>query len=238
MREKAYRFDLRYSLRRRFVDDFLASQAETWRPGLRVLDLGGTRTNKRGRFDIGRYPVQVTYLNLSTAKRPDVCADAAAIPLKGSTFDVVVCSEVLEHVPDPRPVLVEIYRVLVPGGQVLITCPFMYRVHGDPEDYGRYTGDYWELNLKRAGFSSLNMSPQGGFHAVVVDFCRQYAVTMRGSGWLARILGAGLPAFEWWAIRKADRCNEKGDEFFASFASGWQVVAMRPNKLTDQRVWR
>lgn len=226
----AYDFDLRYSLRRRFVDEFLWERAATWRAGERVLDLGGARLLKRGRFNIHRYPVKVIYANLTVTRRPDVCADAAYLPFSSHAFDVVVCSEVLEHVPDPRPVLGEIRRVLVPGGQVLITCPFLFRIHGDPDDYGRYTNSYWEREMRDAGFGGIVVKPQGGFHAVIVDFFRQYAVAMKGSGLLARVLGLSLPLLERWALRKQSIGIDGDNVFLGSFTSGWQVSASRPEE--------
>src|SRR3546814_15029687 len=82
--------------------------------------LGGSREYKRGSFDLARR-FQPLYLNISAEKRPDVAADGALLPFPDQSFEAVICSEVLEHVPDPRLVLDEIARVLKPGGCLLLT---------------------------------------------------------------------------------------------------------------------
>src|SRR3546814_2135706 len=69
--------------------------------------------------DLRRF--QPLYLNISAEKRPDVAADGALLPFPDQSFEAVICSEVLEHVPDPRLVLDEIARVLKPGGCLLLT---------------------------------------------------------------------------------------------------------------------
>ena len=216
-------YNLRYSLRRQYVDEFMSSQAVCWQAGLRVLDLGGNREQKRGRFNIAQYPVSVVYLNLSTAKNPDICADAANLPFLEDSFDVVVCSEVLEHVMDPVPVLAEISRVLRRGGEGLITCPFMFRVHGDPDDFARYTPGYWSHVLSRAGFSSVTIVSQGRFYSVIVDFLKQYAVAL-GGGVSVRILQWILPTLQVWAMRRDASERSKNNAFLSSFSTGYAIV--------------
>lgn len=53
----------------------------------------------------------------------DLHADLTALPLDDSTYDLVICAHVLEHVPDDRAAMSEIYRVLRPGGTALIQVP-------------------------------------------------------------------------------------------------------------------
>ena len=50
-------------------------------------------------------------------------ADGKLLPFPDSSFDVLICMEVLEHVPDPRPLLDECIRVTKPGGQLVFSCP-------------------------------------------------------------------------------------------------------------------
>jgi SAM-dependent methyltransferase len=53
-----------------------------------------------------------------------VQADAQEIPLKSGSFDVVICTDLFEHVPDTAPLVEEIHRVLRPGGILFFSCPF------------------------------------------------------------------------------------------------------------------
>src|SRR4030042_1667492 len=134
--------NLYYSLRRHFVDEFHLNHVPELTSGSRVLDLGGNKILKRGRFDIGLYDLEIVYANLSTAKSPDVQMDAAQVSFKDNSFDAVVCSELLEHVPDPPAVLRGVHRVLRKGGVLLICVPFLVPIHQDPGYYGRYQASY------------------------------------------------------------------------------------------------
>ena len=61
-------------------------------------------------------------------------ADLTALPFGDATFDVVVCSHVLEHVPDDRAAFVELARVLKPGGHALLLTPYALDGRGTDED--------------------------------------------------------------------------------------------------------
>ena len=60
-------------------------------------------------------------------------------PIDDTTADVVLCTETLEHVPDPSVFLSEAFRCLKPGGRILLTVPFAARWHFIPHDYWRFT---------------------------------------------------------------------------------------------------
>lgn len=93
--------------------------------------------------------------------RANVCGDAAAIPLADGSVDTVLCTEVLEHVPDPEAVAREIARVLRPGGVALLTSPFAYPVH-DERDYFRYSPDGVATILRRQGLEISQVHPLSG----------------------------------------------------------------------------
>ncbi len=178
--------DLGYSLRRHYVDDFHFRHVSSLPIGARVLDLGGNRIAKRGYFDIEQFGLDVIFANLSRAKRPHVQAEAGHVPFREETFDAVVCSELLEHVPEPPRVLAEVHRVLRPGGTALISAPFMNRVHGDPDDYGRYTDFYWMETLEKIGFRDIQIEKQGLFWSVLLDMMRDLVYLKTSSGWMQR----------------------------------------------------
>ncbi|MBX4206171.1 methyltransferase domain-containing protein [Candidatus Parcubacteria bacterium] len=160
------RTSLSVSVRRHFVDTFFTSHASLLE-GRKVIDLGGKKQNKRGLFDLGRYASDITYVNIDRTTEPDIVADAAAVPLPDASCDAIVLGEVLEHVPEPIAVLMEAHRLLRTGGQVLATVPFIYPVHADPYDFGRYTEYYWQKAAEKAGFGAIMIERQGGFFAVL-----------------------------------------------------------------------
>jgi SAM-dependent methyltransferase len=60
---------------------------------------------------------------LTNRSQPDVVGSGTDIPLGDAGFDTVVCTEVLEHVPDPLKALREMHRVLKPGGHLILSTP-------------------------------------------------------------------------------------------------------------------
>ncbi len=64
------------------------------------------------------------------------------------TFDAVLLIGVLEHVENPFQGVKEVYRILKPGGVVLLELPFIYPIHDYPGDYWRFTDNGIRLLLK------------------------------------------------------------------------------------------
>ena len=74
---------------------------------------------------------------------PDVAPEA---------YDMVLSTQVLEHVSSPQVYLREAFRVLKPGGVLLLSTHGVYPDHGCPFDYWRWTADGLTLELERSGF--------------------------------------------------------------------------------------
>lgn len=76
-------------------------------------------------------------------------------PFDDNFFDIVILSEVLEHVPSPYFVLDEINRITKSNSLIFISTPFALQIHGSPFDFFRYTKYFyirltklykWEMN--------------------------------------------------------------------------------------------
>jgi SAM-dependent methyltransferase len=63
------------------------------------------------------------------------------IPVAADHFDAILCIAVLEHVENPEEVVPELYRVLKPGGHLVLEVPFLQPEHKVPTDFQRYTKD-------------------------------------------------------------------------------------------------
>lgn len=96
------------------------------------------------------------------ARRADVFADAMQLPLAEKVFDTVLCTQVLEHVPEPIDVLREAWRVLRPGGHLVLTAPQYNALHGEPQDFYRYTKYGLDYLARRADFTVKVIEPIGG----------------------------------------------------------------------------
>jgi SAM-dependent methyltransferase len=105
-----------------------------------LLDLGaGGGRHAYGAFDLGARVVALDYSEADakdcgallaalveekgTGDATALCGDALHLPFPDATFDRVICSEVLEHVPDDRRAMTEIRRILRPGGTAAVTVP-------------------------------------------------------------------------------------------------------------------
>jgi len=97
-----------------------------------VLDLGGKKVGKRGSF---MPPIESVksweYLNSDASTKPDYCCSADVIPLESGSIDTIIMTEVLEYLPNPKAVFIEMFRVLSRSGHVLFSVPFLHPVHGD-----------------------------------------------------------------------------------------------------------
>ena len=65
--------------------------------------------------------------------------DGENIPFENNSFENILCTEVIEHIPNPEKIIAEMYRVLKPNGTAIITLPWSARVHFAPYDFCRYT---------------------------------------------------------------------------------------------------
>jgi SAM-dependent methyltransferase len=97
----------------------------------------------------------------------DVFYDGKYFPFANNSFDSVICNQVLEHVFDPKLFLSEINRVLKIEGVFLLTVPFVWDEHEQPNDFGRYSSFGLKHILKEAGFDEIQFTKSTqGFEAI------------------------------------------------------------------------
>jgi len=94
----------------------------------------------------------------------DIVSDICSMPVADGSFDHVLCTEVLEHVPDPIGALREMSRVMRPGGTLLLTVPFASLTHMAPyyfqSGFSRYFFEHW---LPRLGFEIDSIEENGNW---------------------------------------------------------------------------
>lgn len=104
----------------------------------------------------------------------DIISDILSIPEPDQSFDVVLCSEVFEHLPDPLGALKEFERLLVSGGKLILTAPFCSLTHFSPYHfYSGFNKYFYETNLKKHSFEILNIETNGNFFDYVAQELRR-----------------------------------------------------------------
>ncbi len=135
-----------------------------------VIDIGGKRQNKLGDFRPPMLQVKSwQYLNIDSSTNPDYSCNAESIPVDDCYFDVAVMSEVLEHIENPEMVLKETFRILREGGALILSVPFLFPFHADPNDFQRFTDVKMRIILEKAGFTEIKIIPMGGTGSVIHD---------------------------------------------------------------------
>ena len=133
-------------------------------------------------------------------------------------FDAILCTEVLEHIAYPNETVFEFYRLLKPGGKLILTAPSNSLRHFDP--YFFYTGftDRWfKLLLDRAGFEDIHIEPVG-------DYYSWLKVEMARTGSSNSIFSKAMlaPAFLYFSRKKKTKVSVN------SLCMGYHVTAVKP----------
>lgn len=189
-----------------------------------VLDVGGRRL-PRGRFvppvtQCRRWAV----INIEPSERPDVAADAAALPVRDGVADAVLCIEVLQYVERPDVAIAEIARVLAPGGTAIVATPLLHRVDTETDRH-RFTQVRLRELVEGAGLKLVATIPQGFFFTTLANFLRQAIASTRGP---VRYATAALVMPAAMSLAALDRVpTVKRSPFFSSFTTGFLVVARK-----------
>jgi SAM-dependent methyltransferase len=146
-------------LERESIYRFLAEQARAMKPASRVLDVGAGEAPYRELFAEQAY-VTLDYADTPHSGEVDLRGAADAIPAVDGSFDAIVCTQVLEHIPRPLQALHEFHRVLRPGGVLMATVPFAWEEHETPFDFFRYTRYGIEQLLADAHFEEIEVRPR------------------------------------------------------------------------------
>lgn len=128
----------------------------------RVLDFGGgNKTNYSHLIDgWGSKSGGVTYesANIDPVTQPTyLIAPDAELPCEDERYDTVISLNTFEHIYDVRGTLQRLVRVLRRDGELLFIVPFLFRVHGHPDDYTRGTPSFWRRILNESGFTDIEI---------------------------------------------------------------------------------
>lgn len=179
---------------------WLTEQAAASAPALRVLDVGcGVKPY---------YPVFAgvasEYVGVDVVENPaaDLIGPVEALPVGDATFDLVLCTQVLEHCDDPAQAVRELRRVTRPGGRVLASTHGVQVYHPSPHDYWRWTHEGLERVFTENGeWSSVAVTPAAGTASALamllgtfVEIALRRTPLARPPVWALNSLGSALDA--------------------------------------------
>jgi SAM-dependent methyltransferase len=171
--------------------------------------------------------------------RADVFYDGGRMPFADTEFDTVLSNQVLEHVADPRVVWADMVRVLRPGGTLVVTVPFSFRLHAEPDDYWRFTSHALRRLCDESRLRIEVLEPRGGLWLVIghklATFLAFDVGRLRGEAQAAGSTTYEPPVVErprWWVVpplvivtavaRWLDRVDSRPKD-----SLGWFVVASK-----------
>ena len=125
-----------------------------------VLDIGGS--TRSGYHALLKGAQSITTANINPAYGCDLTFDIQErFPIADNAYDHVVSLNVFEHIYRFHNAFSESARILRPGGTLVCATPFLFHVHGSPDDYFRYTKSALEKIAQESGFREIRIEEIG-----------------------------------------------------------------------------
>lgn len=214
-----------YSVRRAALDEDLNSVRSEFTG--RVLEAGARRgSGRRGKFVPPFEKARWWYTFDIRRDFADVCSDAQFLPFRAACADTFVLLEVLEYIPNPGQALAEARRVLVPGGVLLVSVPFVHR-QDTPNDLWRYTPAGLTALVQKQGFVVERLLTQNAAPGSLASIWKFWLRTL-SEGWRQRLLTRlSYPLAEW--LLRLDRAVQP-ETALHSFHTGLLILARNPGE--------
>lgn len=130
-----------------------------------------------------------------SAKNADLSFDGENIPFIDNFFEVIICTQVLEHTEAPEKLIQEANRVLKNGGILFLTCPFVWPEHEVPYDFRRYTQYGLKKILEENNFNIEKILPTTGVFASVGQLLSSFLFELVGKNLFWRLPMAVIVCF-------------------------------------------
>ncbi len=143
---------------------FMEFASKKVKPSDKVLDAGAGLCPYRKYFSHAKYESTdfADIFDKSSKNKHNFICSLDSIPKPDNSYDVIINTQVLEHVEYPQKVINEFYRVLRPDGKIFLTAPQGWGIHGAPYHFFNFTYYGLESLFKNAGFKIIFIKPRGG----------------------------------------------------------------------------
>lgn len=149
------------------------------------------------------------------------------LPIEDHVADTVLSLSVIEHLSEPQLMLNEAYRILKPGGALIMQVPWQWWIHEAPYDFFRYTPYGLRLILERAGFSEISVQPQAGFFTMITMKLNYFSLRLiRGPMVIRYSLKAFFVIF-WYLGQRLAPLLDKLDHMKELEATGYFLTAKK-----------
>lgn len=129
----------------------------------KLLDVGCGKKPYAGLFsNVKMYVGLDVPSSMHGLSQVDVVSTCLTLPFRDACFGNVLCTEVLEHTPEPLAALQEMWRVTKPGGLLLLTVPLSEQLHEEPYDFYRFTKFGLDYLLRKSQWQTLRIYERGG----------------------------------------------------------------------------
>jgi len=130
----------------------------------RVLDAGAGACPYKRFFSHAEYESTdfEDIFDKSAKNKHNFICNLESIPKPEESYDVIVNTQVLEHVPSPQRVIDEFFSILKPGGRLFLTAPQGWGIHGEPYHFFNFTEYGLKSIFEKAGFKIIFIKPRGG----------------------------------------------------------------------------
>lgn len=154
----------------------------------------------------------------------DVVSTRDSFPFSDDVFDLVISQAVFEHLADPHKMSQEIWRVLKPGGRVLIDTAFMQPLHGDPDHYNNMTLSALRLVMRNFIVESEGIQPHQMPSYGLKMQIEAVLPFMQDGAWRTRMQGLLAELY----ISGAQLDKDLGPIGQKTLAAGYYVIARKP----------
>ncbi len=215
------KYYLKASNRRKILDTTQAVYISEYK-GI-ILDIGG---RDRGAFKKPKNKVEKwIFADIEKKYNPDIVLDVADMQnIKTESINIVNAMELFEHVEKIDHGISECYRVLKKEGKFMLSVPFLYQIHADPNDYQRWTNTKWKGKLKKQGFKIQKIIITGYFFTVLTEMIKTFVKSLPfGFKYFGYLLFPFLDI-----LNKLDNTNWiKNHKILGNFHGGYFIIAKK-----------